>query len=159
MRHSLLIAGIVASLALGGCTRIRTHQGYIMDKLVVDSIAPGIDNQASVQASLGTPTFASQFGPKQWYYVSRDTRSLAYTNPKPSDQTILRVRFDSAGNVAGVDRIGMEQVAKISPMGDKTPTLGRDRTFFEDIFGNIGAVGAGGGGGGGGAGGGGPNGS
>jgi hypothetical protein len=33
-------------------------------------------------------------------------------------------------------------VSKISPNGDSTPTLGRHRSFFEDIFGNIGAVGA-----------------
>ena len=42
----------------------------------------------------------------------------------------------------GVDRTGLEQVSKISPNGDSTPTLGRHRSFFEDIFGNIGAVGA-----------------
>ena len=41
-----------------------------------------------------------------------------------------------------VDRAGMEQVARLSPDGHKTPTLGRDRSFFEDLFGNIGAVGA-----------------
>ena len=33
-------------------------------------------------------------------------------------------------------------MSRISPEGDKTPTLGRERSFFEDIFGNIGAVGA-----------------
>ena len=47
----------------------------------------------------------------------------------------------------------MEKVAQISPDGDKTPTLGRERSFLEDLFGNIGQVGAGG------AGPGGPNGS
>ena len=51
-------------------------------------------------------------------------------------------QFTAAGNVATVDRTGLEQVARISPEGDKTPTLGRDRSFFEDLFGNIGAVGA-----------------
>ena len=55
---------------------------------------------------------------------------------------MLRIRFDEAGNVAAVDRTGLELVRKISPEGDKTPTLGRERSFFEDIFGNIGAVGA-----------------
>ena len=71
------------------------------------------------------------------------------------------MRFDPAGNVVAVDRMGLEQVARISPMGDKTPTLGRNRSLFNEIFGNIGAVGAGGmgGNGGGGGPGGGPNGS
>lgn len=138
----------VALLGASGCTRVRTHQGYQVDKLLVDSVQPGIDNRASVEGTLGRPTFAAQFGEKDWYYVSRDLRQLAFSNPKPVEQTVLRVRFDPAGNVAAVDRIGLEQVANISPMGDTTPTLGRNRSLFDEIFGNIGAVGAGGMGGG-----------
>ncbi|MET0371610.1 MAG: outer membrane protein assembly factor BamE [Sphingobium sp.] len=164
-RHSrrarfVLAAGLgVMLLGATGCARIRTHQGYAVDKLLVDSIQPGIDNRASVEGTLGRPSFAAQFGASDWYYVSRDMRSLAFSNPKPTAQTILHVKFDAAGNVAAVDRIGLDQIAKISPMGDKTPTLGRHRSLFDEIFGNIGAVGAGGMGGGGGAGSGGPNGS
>src|SRR3546814_13353148 len=54
------------------------------------------------------------------------------------------IRFDSSGNVSDVDKMGLEHVVKISPEGDTTPTLGRDRGLFQEIFGNIGAVGAGG---------------
>lgn len=158
----MLVAGAAAIVAgLGGCSRIRTHQGYQVDKLLVDSISPGVDNKASVEGSLGRPSFASQFGPEEWYYVSREMRQLAFNSPKVTDQMILRVRFDAAGNVSTVDRIGKEQVANIHPQGDTTPTLGRKRTLFQEIFGNIGAVGAGGmggGAGGGGAGGGGASG-
>jgi outer membrane protein assembly factor BamE (lipoprotein component of BamABCDE complex) len=162
-RGRFLLALGLGALVLGasGCTRIRTHQGYQVDKLLVDSVQPGIDNRASVEGTLGRPSFTSQFGEQDWYYVSRDMRALAFSNPKPADQTVLRVRFDTAGNVVAVDRAGLEQVANISPMGDKTPTLGRNRSLFDEIFGNIGAVGAGGmGGNSGGSGpGGGPNGS
>lgn len=166
-RHStcgrVLLAAGLSALLLGasGCTRIRTHQGYQIDKLLVDSVQPGIDNRASVEGTLGRPSFVSQFGPQEWYYVSRTMRALAFSNPKPVEQTVLRVRFDAAGNVAAVDRMGLEQVARISPSGDKTPTLGRHRSLFDEIFGNIGAVGAAGmgGGGAGGRGPGGPNGS
>lgn len=161
-RGRVMTAIGLCALLLGtsACTRIRTHQGYQVDKLLVDSVQPGIDNRASVEGTLGRPSFESQFGEKDWYYVSRDMRALAFANPRPVDQTVLRVRFDPAGNVVAVNRMGLEQVARISPMGDKTPTLGRHRSLFDEIFGNIGAVGAGGMGGQGGAGGGGgPNGS
>lgn len=161
-RGRVMTAIGLCALLLGtsACTRIRTHQGYQVDKLLVDSVQPGIDNRASVEGTLGRPSFESQFGEKDWYYVSRDMRALAFANPRPVDQTVLRVRFDPAGNVVAVDRMGLEQVARISPTGDKTPTLGRHRSLFDEIFGNIGAVGAGGMGGQGGAGGGGgPNGS
>ena len=59
-----------------------------------------------------------------------------------TEQLVLRVRFDAAGNVAAVDKAGVEKVARINPEGDKTPTLGKERSFFEDLFGNIGSVGA-----------------
>lgn len=147
----MIALGLGAMLiATSACSRIRTHQGYQVDKLLVDSVQPGIDNRASVEGTLGRPTFTAQFGDDDWYYVSRSMRQLAFSNPKPVEQTILHVRFDAAGNVVAVDRMGLEQVAKISPSGDKTPTLGRHRSLFDEIFGNIGAVGAAGMGGGGG---------
>mgnify|MGYP006866180965 CR=1 FL=1 len=45
------------------------------------------------------------------------------------------MRFDAAGNVAGIDRAGMERVAKLDPDGHKTETLGKNRGFLEDLFG------------------------
>ena len=151
-----LIVAAAAMIALPGCTRVRTHQGYLVDNLLVDSIQPGIDNRDSVEGTLGRPTFVSQFGQQDWYYVSRDMKQLAFANPAAKEQTILRVRFDAAGNVVGVDRRGLEQSVNLSPKDGKTPTLGRDRGLLEDLFGNIGAVGAGGAAAGGGPG---PNGS
>ena len=154
-------AGLAMALAAlaGGCTSIKDHRGYIVDQTLVDSIQPGVDNRTSVEKTLGRPTFVSQFGEKDWFYISQSVKTPPFGRPRTSDQTVLRVRFDAAGNVVAVDRRGMEQVARISPEGDKTPTLGRERGLLEDLFGNIGAVGAGGMGGSGAPSGPGPNGS
>jgi outer membrane protein assembly factor BamE (lipoprotein component of BamABCDE complex) len=54
---------------------------------------------------------------------------------------VLAIHFDASGNVIDVKRSGMEQVAFINPENDTTPTLGRERSFLEDLFGNIGTVG------------------
>ena len=107
-----------------------------------DLVKAGVDNRASVQGTLGRPTFVGQFDTNDWYYVSRDTRQWAFNSPKASAQTILHVRFDDAGNVASVERKGLEQVASIRPNRDTTPTLGRNRSFFQELFGNIGQVGS-----------------
>jgi outer membrane protein assembly factor BamE (lipoprotein component of BamABCDE complex) len=126
-----------------GCTRIRDHKGYVVDSTLIDTVQPGIDNKDSVAKTLGRPSFAGQFdrGAESWYYIGRDTRQLAFANPKPVAQTTLAVRFDAAGNVVAVDKSGLERVASITPDSDKTPTLGRDRGFFAELFGNIGRVG------------------
>lgn len=146
----LALAAAAASTLLlaGGCARVHTHQGYVLDQPLIDAVQPGIDNKQSVEGTLGRPTFAGQFSDNDWYYVARESRQLAFSSPRPVSQTILHVKFDASGNVLSVDRKGMEQVVNLSPNGDKTPTLGRRRTLFQEIFGNIGAVGAGGVGGG-----------
>lgn len=141
MAASIAAVTLLAGLA-GGCAAIKDHRGYLVDKALVDSVQPGIDNQTSVERSLGRPTFVSQFGEPVWYYVAVDTRQAAFTRPRTKDQMVLRVRFDPKGNVSGVDHFGMEHVVHIDPDGHKTPTLGRERTFLEDLFGNIGTVGA-----------------
>jgi outer membrane protein assembly factor BamE (lipoprotein component of BamABCDE complex) len=145
----LIVAGLALVLTVSGCAQLKGRQGYVVDPVLTTSVAPGVDNRESVEKTLGRPTFVGQFSDNEYYYVSRETRQLAFARPRPVAQQVLRVRFDPAGNVVAVDKTGLELVSKINPEGDKTPTLGRHRSFFEDIFGNIGAVGAPGVGGGG----------
>ncbi|MEZ5742732.1 MAG: outer membrane protein assembly factor BamE [Sphingomonadaceae bacterium] len=142
--HKALIAGAALGVLVlaSGCTSIKNHRGFIAEQVLLDAIQPGIDNRMSVERTLGRPTFVSQFGNKDWYYVSQDTKTPAFRRPRTADQTVLRIRFDAGDNVIAIDRRGMEKVARIDPEGDKTPTLGRERSFLEDLFGNVGTVGA-----------------
>jgi outer membrane protein assembly factor BamE (lipoprotein component of BamABCDE complex) len=133
-----------AAALLAGCNAIVNHKGYLVDEVLVQSVQPGVDNRQSVERTLGRPSFTSQFGQPVWYYVSSTTGQKPFTTPRITGHTVLAVRFDQAGNVVAAERSGMEQVARISPEDDKTPTLGRERSFLEDLFGNIGQVGAGG---------------
>jgi outer membrane protein assembly factor BamE (lipoprotein component of BamABCDE complex) len=144
-RHGRAIAlGLVLGAAVlsSGCTRIKDRQGYLFDETLVSGIQAGVDNRDSVEKTLGRPTFVGQFDQRDWYYVSRDTKQLAFAMPKPEASSVLHIRFDEAGNVASVERAGLERVASIDPSNKKTPTLGRNKSFFEEIFGNIGTVGA-----------------
>jgi outer membrane protein assembly factor BamE (lipoprotein component of BamABCDE complex) len=141
-----LVLAAAAGVGVGGCSRVQDIQGYVVDETLVTAIQPGVDNKESVMGTLGRPTFTGTFDQNDWYYVSRTTKNLAFRNPRPNTQTVLHVRFDPSGNVASVDRKGLEQVVSIDPMNDKTPTLGRNKSIWEELFGNIGAVGAGQGG-------------
>ena len=155
MRGLVRIGAVIgAGLLMAGCSSIVGHKGYLADEVILQSVQPGIDNRTSVQATLGQPSFQSQFGEPTWYYVSSTTGQRPFTTPRIAEHTVLAIRFDPAGNVIAADRSGLEQVARINPENDETPTLGRDRSFFEDLFGNIGQVGTGAGAAGGGQGGG-----
>ena len=137
------LALVLGAALLAGCTSIRDHQGYMLDETLVAAIQPGVDNRESVVGTLGRPSFVGQFDQRDWYYVSRETRQLAFNSPKPRENKVIHIRFDEAGNVERVDRTGMELVVNIDPVNAETPTLGRERSLFEELFGNIGAVGQG----------------
>lgn len=143
-RRILGVAVMAGALLAAGCTTIKDRRGYIADPLLYSGIRQGIDNQRSVEATLGRPTFTSQFGQPTWYYVASTTGQRPFGSPRIEAQSVMAVTFDASGNVVAIDRNNdLTRVAYITPERDETPTLGRERGFLEDLFGNIGAVGAG----------------
>ncbi|WP_404373462.1 outer membrane protein assembly factor BamE [Sphingomonas sp. MMS24-J45] len=142
--RQMTAVALLAVVAIGAsaCAPLRSHQGYVVDADLVNSVQAGTDTRQSVLAVLGKPTFTSEFNQGDWYYISRDSRNFAYNNPRVRDQMTLRISFDQKGVVTAVRRSGVEQVASISPSSKTTPTLGKKRSFFDELFGNIGTVGA-----------------
>jgi outer membrane protein assembly factor BamE (lipoprotein component of BamABCDE complex) len=150
-----IAAGALMALAglASGCTTIKEKRGYMVDETLVSQVQPGLDNKKSVERTLGRPTFSSIYGDQTWYYVSSVTTRKPFRSDKIKEHDVLAVNFDKAGNVLSVERSGRDQIVALDPEHEKTPTLGKKRTFLQDMFGNIGAVsGAGGGAGGGGGG-------
>lgn len=142
LRRAVYVLALgVAGIGLSGCSSILESRGYIIDQTLMDSVQPGIDNQASVEGALGRPTFTGEYGEPTWYYVSSVTGRRPFRDPRIREHSVLAIRFDDAGRVIDVDRTGIERVAYLRPNGKKTPTLGRERTFLQDLFGNIGQVG------------------
>ena len=142
MKAALVKGALAVAVAalLAGCAGIHEHRGAVIDKELASAIQVGVDNKESVAKTLGRPSFTGQFNPNDWYYVSRDTKHVALRGVGVLDQTVLHVRFDQAGNVVAVNRTGKELVASIDPVNDHTPTLGRKRGFFDELFGNIGSI-------------------
>ena len=141
-RLARLSTAVMAAALVSGCMGIPAHRGAVLDDQLAAAIQAGVDNKASVERTLGRPTFTSGFGANDWYYLSRDTTLYAFRGPRVNKQTVLHVRFDQAGNVVSVQRRGGEQIVSVDPSNRKTPTLGRKRSFFEELFGNITAGGA-----------------
>ena len=141
--------GLTAAIAVlglaGGCTALRSHQGYIIDADLVNSVQPGVDNRTSVIQTLGKPSFASQFNNGEWYYVARDSRNLAYEPQAKSQVTLNRVR------PAGWCRTSRAPASIGRSVGrTASPRRWAASAAFRGVFGNIGSgrpAGAGTGGG------------
>ncbi len=54
---------------------------------------------------------------------------------------LLTIRFAPNGEVASVQKTGLETIRDVSLYGKKTPVLGSNRGFLAELFGNIGTVG------------------
>jgi outer membrane protein assembly factor BamE (lipoprotein component of BamABCDE complex) len=138
-RFAALATVAALGFALGGCEHIHDHKGYVIDSQLVGAIQPGVDNRDSVIKTLGHPSLASEFdGGANYYYWARDTRSFGAGLPKPTAQTMLTVRFARSGDVSAVQKTGTETIRKVSLYRKETPTLGRSRSFFAELFGNLG---------------------
>jgi outer membrane protein assembly factor BamE (lipoprotein component of BamABCDE complex) len=137
-----VVIALSGAALLAGCSSmgVRDHRGAVIDKELASAIQVGVDNKDSVSKTLGRPSFTGEFAPNDWYYVARDTRTVAFRAPKVLDQTVLHIRFDAAGNVSRIDHTGKELIASIDPVSGRTPTLGRKRGFFDELFGNIGTI-------------------
>jgi outer membrane protein assembly factor BamE (lipoprotein component of BamABCDE complex) len=142
MKLGLMKVSTIALLGVlaAGCATNRAHKGAVIDPQLLSSIQPGVDNKDSVTKLIGTPTFAGQFTPNDWYYVSRDTNQFAFRNPRVEKELVTLVRFDPRGNVASIQNTGKQFVLNVNPSKRFTPTLGRKQSFFEELFSNIGSV-------------------
>jgi outer membrane protein assembly factor BamE (lipoprotein component of BamABCDE complex) len=137
-------------LTMGACARIKDVKGYIADYPLIETLQPGVDNKSSVQKILGRPTMISAVDPNRWYYVSQLTQQLAFLRPKPTLHQALAVSFDAKGNMVKAEKLGLDQIVTVDASSDKTPTRGKDTSFWDNLFGDIGRYSPGGGDGGGG---------
>jgi len=141
-RAALLPLALLGLAGVTGCASVRDHKGYIVDSSLIDTVAPGIDTRDSVYKTLGRASFESQFDKgRTWYYLAQDTRQLAFSTPHPVSQMLLTVRFAPNGDVASVQKTGLETLRNVSLYGKRTPVLGSNRGFISELFGNIGSVG------------------
>lgn len=135
---AVVLMALVAGAGLAACSPTTNVRGHVIEPRLVQAIQPGVDDQASVKAMLGTPSVTATFTDKRWYYVSRTTEQLAFFKPEVLEQQIVMVAFDDSGVVQDVRNIDLAEAEKVNPVNDETPTRGRELGFWEQIFGNIG---------------------
>ena len=143
------IAAAVAASALGACTVSVDQRGHLPDPDKLSEIHPGTTTRDDVAKILGTPSSTGVFDSKDWFYISRKTKQMAFFDPDVLDQQVYVVRFDDKGVVRAVDHKDLKDGREIEPAPGATPAPGRELTFLEQILGNLGRFNKSGGGGGG----------
>lgn len=136
-RRSMALAGAAAAaLALGGCLGFEgTHyRGYVIDAKTMDQVRVGASAE-QVLVVMGTPSTTSTVGGDAWYYISQKTeRTLAFQQPRVTDQRIFSVYFDKNKRVQRVANYGMEDGRVIDFVTRTTPTAGPESSFLRNMF-------------------------
>jgi len=138
------IAVALAATSLGGCIATVDQRGNLPEPDKFAQIRPGTTTREQVVKILGTPSSTGVFNDKNWYYISRRTKQVAFFDPDVLDQQVYIVNFDATGVVRGVDHKDLKDGRDIDPAPGATPAPGRELTFLEQVLGNIGRFNKGG---------------
>lgn len=142
--RSALVAALFAAAGLAGCVPVLDQRGNLPEPEKLALIHPGATTRDEVTKILGTPSSTGIFDDKNWYYISRRTKQVAFLDPDVLDQQVYIVNFDDKGVVRGVDHKDMKDGREIEPAPGATPAPGRELTFLEQVLGNIGRFNKGG---------------
>jgi outer membrane protein assembly factor BamE (lipoprotein component of BamABCDE complex) len=138
------VAVALAATGLGACVATVDQRGNLPEPDKFAQIHPGTTTKEQVAKILGTPSSTGVFDDKNWYYISRRTKQVAFFDPDVLDQQVYIVNFDATGVVRGVDHKDLKDGRDIEPAPGATPAPGRELTFLEQVLGNIGRFNKGG---------------
>ncbi|MDB5570252.1 MAG: SmpA/OmlA domain protein [Hyphomicrobiales bacterium] len=139
MRSLALTATLGAALALGGCLGYEGDltRGYVIDAKAMDQVRTGASAE-QILVVMGTPSTTSTVGGDAWYYISQKTeRSLAFMQPKITDQRVFAVYFDKNKKVQRVANYGLEDGKLIDFVTRTTPTAGAESSFVRNMLTNL----------------------
>ena len=128
----------ICVLALGACAQKIDVRGHIPEDEDLDRINPGIHTRDDVAQLLGTPSAVSTFQDSKWYYIGHKSTEFAFFAPEVLERKVVVVSFDDQGIVAETRTLSLDDSQEIDPVDRVTPTEGREFSFFQQIFGNLG---------------------
>ena len=133
-------AGISLLLAvlLVACSPTINQHGHRIDNEMIASIVPGVTSKEQVARVLGSPSAIGTFEDQRWYYITQRSEKVSFYQSEITKQDVVVVAFDDRGIVENVDRQGLDQAQAVVPAAERTRTLGKELSLFEQLIGNIG---------------------
>jgi outer membrane protein assembly factor BamE (lipoprotein component of BamABCDE complex) len=138
------IAAMAAVTLIAACASDLEQRGNLPEHDKLLQIHPGTTTKAEVEQLLGSPSSTGVFDGNAWYYISKETKRVAFFNPDVLNQQVYIVRFNDKDVVDGIDHKTLKDGHTVAMAPGETPAPGRQLTFFEQLIGNIGRFNSGG---------------
>jgi outer membrane protein assembly factor BamE (lipoprotein component of BamABCDE complex) len=132
-----LAALLLGASVLAGCGAQIDRHGHVFIDVDVNSVQPGMTKE-QVTSVLGSPDTTSTIAGEAFYYISTTQKTVAFLKPKEIDRQVVAVYFGGDANVQEVAHYGLRDGIIVNYYKGETPARGKDLTFIEQIFGNIG---------------------
>lgn len=136
-RSFVLAASVAVVLSFTACTPKVAQRGAMPDVDDIAKILPQKSTKQEVERTLGSPSSVNIFGEETWMYIGETTEQEAFFDREVNERSVLLVTFNKEGVVTGVETHGLEASKDIEPIDRKTPTVGKEMSFIEQMMGNI----------------------
>lgn len=142
MRSFIGLLTLFAAIgALQGCVAVRSSHGYVLERGEDELAAEvGLDTKDSVLARYGEPSMVGTFDEDSWYYLSSFDATRAFFRPETKRREVIAFHFDDDGVVEKVDQYDLSDSVNINLVSRKTPSRGKELTFWEQLLGNVGQL-------------------
>ncbi len=141
---------LTSSLALtSACAPVIHNHGYVFEDAPIEQLQRGQMTAEQVKQLLGTPTTSSVIENQTYYYIYIRTETHTYKKPEEVERRVLAVYFGDDGTLSDYGYYGLEEGNIVAFIDRFTPTSGKEMSFLQQIFGNLGRFDSGGGGAGG----------
>ncbi|GBD41228.1 Outer membrane protein assembly factor BamE [bacterium HR39] len=137
MTRARTLAALAFAALLAACAATVQEHGQRLNEADLAALRPGVSTKEEVAQILGSPSTVDPFDPNTWIYVTQKMEKVAFRTDL-KDQKVLVLRFDERGVLRSLEERGLEQAARIEPLGEATPTRGAELTLLEQLIGNIG---------------------
>ncbi|TNC71428.1 outer membrane protein assembly factor BamE [Rubellimicrobium roseum] len=134
---------VVVMLGLGACAPLVQNHGYVPPESALAGLQVGVDTRDEVIAAVGRPTTTGLVNDATLYYVQSRFERLGYRAPEEVDRQVLAISFLPDGRLGNIERFGLEQ-GRVVPLTRRTTAeVFADRTFINQLLGNVGRFDAG----------------
>lgn len=135
--------GLAALLSLGclaaACTAVYRDHGYVPTDLDLAKVQIGTPRE-EVARDIGYPVATGVLTDGAWYYVGSRWRSYGALAPTPVSREVVAISFTPQGNVANIERFGLERGRVVVLSRRVTESSVEGVGFITQLLRNVGTI-------------------
>ncbi len=132
------ILAVLCVLVTASCSATFQNHGYVPSEEDVANLVVGVDNRATVDDVIGSPSASGVLSDGDYYYIRSRIRTFGMFRPKVVERQVLAISFDDADTVANIERFSLAD-GNIVPLTRRvTDSSVVGNGFLRQILGNFG---------------------